>query len=354
MPNLETFWHRLQKNKFSRAGLSFISKLFQIIGVSRWFFYQKIKKPFKSQLFVISVGNLTLGGSGKTPTVIELSRCLSTCFSTAVISRGYRSKIERFVPSVNCKDSWGAIFSYHCMGDEPFMMAESTGQHVGLYVGRDRVASAQKAQADDYKVILLDDGHQQLKLFKNFKILLIEQDVFDQQLFPLGRLRQPLEQMQYADLILVPAGQKRKLQDKISKYYSGPVEEFLPPFYEFTKWHNNSWIQVDKCPCPKVILVTTVARSYRVKRSLQELGLEIAAHLELADHADINFDHHEWLKTQSIKLGVTVIACTEKDHMKLQPDLLEGMSLICVKQNYQLPVLVKNRLIHAINTFYKN
>ena len=155
---------------------------------------------------VISVGNLTVGGTGKTPFVMYLAQLLlRRGFQPVVLSRGYGGKAGRSHRVVS--DGRRILCGPNESGDEPFLMARRL-EGVPVLVGRNRYRSAQAPllqKSSRQLVFLLDDGYQHLALQRDLNILLLDAtDPFGgNHLLPRGRLREPLNGMRRADLVVI-------------------------------------------------------------------------------------------------------------------------------------------------------
>ena len=148
---------------------------------------------------VVSVGNLSSGGTGKTPFVIalgELLKARGTSFD--VLSRGYGRKTR----GVLVVDHAGKASDY---GDEPLLIARSLG--VPVVVGESRYAAGRIAEEKfPTEMHLLDDGFQHRSLARDFDIVLIGEGDFEDRLLPVGRLREPISSLRRADTIVVAEG----------------------------------------------------------------------------------------------------------------------------------------------------
>lgn len=162
-----------------------------------WLKTQRLRTP------VIAVGNLTLGGSGKSPMVEYLLREARRGGLKAVaISRGYRRR-GRGLMRVRLDD--GGIALAHQMGDEPCMLA-LRNPALPVYVGKDRVAAGRLAEIlDAPDVIVLDDAYQHLRLARDLNVLLVdaEQGLGNGLVLPLGDLREPSSAIRRADVVLI-------------------------------------------------------------------------------------------------------------------------------------------------------
>jgi tetraacyldisaccharide 4'-kinase len=152
---------------------------------------------------VISVGNITVGGTGKTPLAMALARGLKERgISLAILSRGYKGK----KPSGTLvSDGQITFLSPEESGDESFLMAKAL-RGIPILVGKDRFMSGGMAlQRFGVRGLLLDDGYQHLQLHRDLNILLIDSQTGfgDQHLLPRGILREPLTHLRRADIFLL-------------------------------------------------------------------------------------------------------------------------------------------------------
>ncbi len=169
-----------------------------IITIRKWFYQKKIYKTYKASIPVIVVGNLTLGGTGKTPLVIALTKYLQQCgFKPGVISRGYGAKSKNF-PAVI--DDTKTVME---VGDEPFLIYKNTKVPVVIDPVRARAAKALEQQFN-CSVILCDDGLQHYALERDIEIVLVDtQRKFGNGfLFPAGPLRESVKRLRDVDFIL--------------------------------------------------------------------------------------------------------------------------------------------------------
>src|SRR5450631_1240800 len=163
---------------------------------------------------VIVVGNLVVGGTGKTPLVAWLARQLQTRdFKVGIVSRGYgaRSRVPRLVT---------ASASWRDVGDEPLLLAQRTGCMTA--VGADRVAAGRLLVAHGVNAIVSDDGLQHLRMARNCRIAVVdaERGFGNGRLLPAGPLREPVAALAAADAIVVngaaPSAQLLELCQRFS------------------------------------------------------------------------------------------------------------------------------------------
>lgn len=169
---------------------------------------------------VVSVGNITLGGTGKTPTVIRLAQLFqSRGLKTAVLSRGYRSQNPEPVAVVSGGEK--ILLTAREAGDEPLLLARAL-PGVPVIIGRKRVSAGRFALAQfSPDVILLDDGFQHLQLKRDADIVLVDQGFGfgNGCLIPRGILREPLTALKRADIFI--------LTKKMGENLPHAIEELL-------------------------------------------------------------------------------------------------------------------------------
>ncbi|HVW69383.1 MAG TPA: tetraacyldisaccharide 4'-kinase [Steroidobacteraceae bacterium] len=194
---------RLTKLWYSdAAGVSWLQPLSWLYGgvvrLRRWTYAHGWQSTHSVGKPVVVVGNLTVGGTGKTPLVIWLARQLSERgLKVGIVSRGYGSAAGEAPRPVTDRSSWREV------GDEPVLLHRST--RCATVVGRDRVAAAETLVSQGVDVIIADDGLQHLRLARNCEIVVIDgaRGFGNQRMLPAGPLREPLSRLADVDLIVV-------------------------------------------------------------------------------------------------------------------------------------------------------
>ncbi|MFA7675337.1 MAG: tetraacyldisaccharide 4'-kinase, partial [Endomicrobiia bacterium] len=152
---------------------------------------------------VISVGNITWGGSGKTPVVLEIAKyILSLGKMPVILSRGYARK-ENTLNNVIVRDNEKIISDICASGDEPYMMAQNI--KCPIIIGRDRIQSAKLSQKFNPDVFILDDGFQHWKLKRDLDIVCINSlnPFGNNMIIPAGILREKLTALKRADIVIL-------------------------------------------------------------------------------------------------------------------------------------------------------
>ena len=204
-----------EASNFPHALLRLLSVIYGFLVRFRLVLYQK--EWLRSRhpgVPVISVGNLTVGGTGKTPLVSFLTQSAKDAgFKPAIISRGYRNRSQSKIQRVRfCENS---VVDAAVFGDEPTMLAKDNPE-IPVYVSPSRVDAAKMAKEwDDPGLLILDDAYQHLAIARDLNLLLVdaERGFGNKQLLPLGPLREDLESVGRADAVAVT--------QPLSPFYTG-------------------------------------------------------------------------------------------------------------------------------------
>lgn len=241
----------------------------------------------------ISVGNLSVGGAGKTPFVILLGELLQARgIAFDVLSRGY-GRASRGVAFV---DAQGSPRQF---GDEPLLIARRLG--VPVVVGEDRYAAGAAAEAKfGARMHLLDDGFQHRALTRDFDIVLVTGDDLRDQLLPSGRLREPLSSLRRADAVVLSSAVKTE---------GLPLEKQLV-------WRTKRDI-VLRDPPPSPVAFCAIARPKQFFLQLRFAGCEPAAEAAFRDHhAYTHSDIRDLLQLRE-RCQAGGFVTTEKDAINL-------------------------------------
>lgn len=178
--------------------LFFLSFLYRTgCQIKNWLYERELFKPKRASFPVISVGNITFGGTEKTPLVINLiSHFIKKGFKTALISRGYKGKWEKRGGVLS--DGKNLLSSWRNSGDEPFMVAQNIPQ-AGIFIGKNRHLSCQRAEQLGFELAVLDDGFQHRRLHRDLDIVLYD---------PVEKtaLREPFSSLKRAQILLIKKG----------------------------------------------------------------------------------------------------------------------------------------------------
>jgi len=318
------------KSKSPFALLLEVFSLFYRFGVAlRNDFYDKeLYKIVRLPCRVISVGNITVGGTGKTPTVIMLSRMLKdNGYHPAVLSRGYGSK--RTAPVNIVSDGTSLLLSPLEGGDEPVLIARSA-PGVPVITGPDRYLTGKTAVTRlGADVLILDDGFQHRRLFRDINIVLLDinKPWGNGCFLPRGPLREPpARALQRAD-ILIRTGRIRdghSVGDGSEPAVSGTNPECNIPV--FRGIHQPcALISRDKgCEMDlgflagkRICAFAGIGVPEHFRSTLESLGAEIGEFLAYPDHHRYNSSDLEFIERAAKKAHAEMIVTTEKDEIKL-------------------------------------
>ncbi|MGA7830499.1 MAG: tetraacyldisaccharide 4'-kinase [Terracidiphilus sp.] len=254
---------------------------------------------------VVSIGNLSTGGAGKTPLTIALAQALiERGLHVDVLSRGYgrRSKLTaRVLTGGSAAD----------FGDEPLLIARETGAPV--YVAPQRYDAGLLAEAEalatggqnlPQSIHLLDDGFQHRQLARSVNILLLNRRDWRQTLLPAGNLREPLSSIRRATVIAIPIDEPELEAELRSRGWQAPV------------WRLRRTMIVPALSGP-VAAFCGIARPEQFFAGLEAAGVRLAARFAFPDHHGYTARDLEPLLAAAQAAGATAFITTEKDHVRL-------------------------------------
>jgi tetraacyldisaccharide 4'-kinase len=261
---------------------------------------------------VISVGNLSVGGSGKTPIVAALARMLLDMGQRpAILSRGYaRRRATDGVVVVS--DGNRVLEPVENSGDEPQMLARAL-PGVPVLVCADRHLAGRLAEKQfDATVMLLDDGFQHLALGRNVDVLVVPASDLDDAVLPSGRLREPLDAASSADCVLVPGS----LED-VSRVAA--TFDRMPVFRVANHFGSLRGLDASAASGTRVVAVAGIARPERFFTTLREQGFEIVRELRFPDHHWFSSGDLDRIRTIAKEASADLIVTTEKDAVRVAP-----------------------------------
>lgn len=319
----------------TRAILYLFSLLYRLIVYLRNQLYdQQILKSARLSCPVISVGNITVGGTGKTPCVIELAKMIQKQgIRPAVISRGYGGKNKKPVNIVS--DGNHILLDARDTGDEPLLIARSL-PGVPVITGAKRKLTGQTAiDRFSAQVLICDDAFQHRQIFRDIDIVLLdaEKPLGNGHLLPAGELREPAGGLGRADcFILTRMDETYPVNAGIAKIAltSGiPVFRAVHRFKEMITPDEKNHLQPGDLRGRTVCAFCGIARPQSFKKLLLEAGAEITSFIPFPDHYAYNRDDLEELKTIFLTQNADYWVTTEKDAMRLSghPEFLK---MICI------------------------
>ena len=265
---------------------------------------------------VISVGNLRIGGSGKTPIVEYIARLLvERGERPAILTRGYGRRYDEDGVTV-VSDGVAVRAGLDTAGDEPLMLARAL-PGVSVLVGADRYLSGRLAERRlGATVHLLDDGFQHLELERDVDLLLVSEDDLEDRPMPAGRLREGLAAGSAADAALVTAGYDTAAE-RIGRAFH------ISPVFRVTRTIGAPRMVAgarDTVVVPqasRVFVVTGIARPDRFIADISATGWEIAGVMEFRDHHRFDARDVKRMAAGAQGAGSALVLTTEKDAMRL-------------------------------------
>lgn len=281
----------------------------KIVDCRKTLYKKNILKSYRLPVKVLSVGNLTFGGTGKSPFISYLLSKFSDTKKIVVLSRGY-GRISKGFFKVKI-DEKNAAAEY---GDEPVMLAMKH-KNVHFYVCEDRVIGIQeilKVEKPDW--VFLDDAFQNLKVKKDVSIVIVDatEDISNYHFPPMGRLRSNPTDINEADIKVLTKTNLVSLADidKIKTYFKcSDFMEFTSNIPSVKNLKNNKILP----PCD-VFLVSAIARPENFKKNINELGYNVRGHKTYRDH--YAYTAEDIVEIQKSAFGLPIVV-TEKDYSKL-------------------------------------
>jgi tetraacyldisaccharide 4'-kinase len=265
---------------------------------------------------VISIGNLVVGGSGKTPVVEFIARLLRDHGERpAVLTRGYARRRRQDGVTV-VSDPSAVLADLDSAGDEPLMLARAL-PGVPVLVGADRYLSGALAERRfGATVHLLDDGFQHLQLARDLDLLLVsEEDLTDRPL-PAGRLRESLEAAAAADAVLVTAGYD-SAADRIGRALRVPIVFRLTRTIAPPQSIGPPRESIVVPTASRVFVATGIARPERFVADVSAAGWEIAGTMTFRDHHSFDARDLARIVAAATSARSAIILTTEKDAVRL-------------------------------------
>ena len=326
-----------------RAGL-FRLFLWMLSGLYRlgvkwrlWWFETRLGSVHALGCLVVSVGNLTVGGTGKTPVVELFARELTRRGrKVAVLSRGYKSHpapfpqklIDRFLPLEKrhpprvVSDGRSLLLDSEMAGDEPFMLASNL-QDVLVLVDSDRVKSGLHAiRKFGCDTLLLDDGLQFLRLKERIDIVLVDSETpfANRYLLPRGLLREPPEQLRRAHIIFITKCDGRDLSELRAEMrrYNRHAEfvECAHKAIHLEEIFTHEIRPLADLQGLRVGSISGIARPESFEQGLKKLGVELIYSKRFADHHRFSENEIAKMFERTKARGARAVITTEKDSVR--------------------------------------
>lgn len=308
-----------------------------IQGVRAGLYAKGLLKSHTLPCKVVCVGNLTAGGTGKTPMIMYLARLLQKAgYQPVILSRGYRGALENTGGMVS--DTERVLLGSEDAGDEPYLLACRL-PGVPVLVGKNRYQNGLKA-INNFKpdVILLDDGFQHLQLNRDLNLLLMDasRPLDNGHVIPAGMLREKPRALNRAGAVVFTRSANGQngfnqiasfiAEDKSLPYFTTNHKSysyFVPAGADLTRSFANPGEMHDTISAAasghhKVFVFSGIAKNQSFLDSLAAQGLTVTGRQAFADHYAYTDKDLADLCCKAADSGATLLATTEKDHAKLQ------------------------------------
>ena len=253
----------------------------------------KLVKPQKAEIPVICIGNITAGGTGKTPVSISIAKMLATdMYHPLFVTRGYGGKLKNVL--VNNKKH-----TAQDVGDEPLLLAEQAP----VVVNADRYAGAKLALKEGADVVIMDDGFQNPGLYKNLSFLVFDGHfgIGNGKIIPAGPLRETFENgIKRADALIILGKDKHNLAERTK----------LPIFYGHTETAQTAINQEN------VVAFAGIGHPQKFYHTLSQQGFNVVETFDFPDHHYYTKDEIEKILQRAKELQAEVYT-TSKDFVKI-------------------------------------
>lgn len=307
----------MQKIWKSKNFLSLLLFPFSILYYLCFIIYKISNKEKKCNIPVLCVGNITLGGAGKTPTVIEMRQILTKSFKKIfVLTRGYKGTAKG--PLIVSKDH-----SFHEVGEESLLHS-----HFGLTcVSKKKFSGAKFCEAQGGELIIMDDGLQSIDIKKNCKVLVIDSDYGfgNKNIFPSGPLRETISSgIKNCDLILIIGNNSNILKKNII-----PKQKVFMAKKE---------ISIESCKNKNLFVFSALGNNTNFHNSLLHSGFTIKRIKSFSDHYIFKKNDILSILNLAKKENLTVV-CTKKDYIKVPEEFKNKITPV----NLNLKIEKKNK-----------
>lgn len=327
------------RNKLIFLVLIFMSYLYALVVKLKLFLYEKrIIKQHRLKAKVISIGNITLGGTGKTPAVIEIAN-LFHHRKIAILSRGYKSPSEHSIALVS--DGKQIFLKETEAGDEPYLLAQRLPS-IPVIIGKDRIKSAEYAiEKFGAEIIILDDGFQYLPIKRDLDIVLINgRDPYgNTHLFPLGTLREPIQHLKRADVFVITKidqslNRTQLIQELKRLNPNALILESIHKPIKFISFDSKEEYPLEYVKDLDILALSSIGDPDSFEFILKRLTPKKFIYLKFPDHyvytkKDVN-------KLIDYLQGVSFIITTEKDMVRLREIVPPAFPILYLRIKFEI------------------
>ncbi len=285
---------------------------------------------------VISIGNITVGGTGKTPTAQKVATLVRDMGSRVVsLNRGYRSHWDKQLGVVS--DGRKIFMTAYEAGDEAYLMAK-TLSGIPVIIGKNRAVTGKYA-VDKFQaeVIIMDDGYQHWQLQRDLDVVLVDTlSMFGNgYVMPCGILREPLANLERGNLFLLTKTDqssvfnRMQLYESITKYNGGApiVESIHHPrdFLEIADWYKgiaHNYMALEELKDKDVMVFSAIGNPASFEQTVSSIGLKILEAIRYPDHHDYGMLEMQYISERASSQKVLAMVTTAKDAVKIPTEFI--------------------------------
>ncbi|MCK4640693.1 MAG: tetraacyldisaccharide 4'-kinase [Candidatus Marinimicrobia bacterium] len=344
--------HRFRLLRFLLLPFSWLYRF--ITGLRNYLFDKSILKETRFHVPVISVGNITLGGTGKTPFVIALSSFLeSKGYKVGVITRGYHRKSKG---QIIVKDGKSILTSPQEAGDEPYLIAHKSGNTV-IIADADRVKAARCAiEKYNCTVVIADDAFQHRYLARDLDIVLWDSynDPAKEAVFPSGRLRESWKGLRRADMLLVT--RTANLPQHIAEFFHAKQNDLYVSALPFSvrkifSFSDREELSQENLKNKKVLSFCGLGNPRQFFDTIRQLTQTPPITKTFPDHHKYSENEINDLILIAEKQNCRFIITTEKDAVNLPPSDLKFSNILIVEISCVLTDKIKAAIVKQLPPF---
>ena len=322
-----------------KSTLSAFTYPYSVVLNTRDFLYKNsVFKSTRLPVKVISIGNITTGGTGKTPLVEFMARyLLEKNKKVAILSRGYgdNNPLQKNNDNVN---------------DECLILKENL-REVPVLAGKNRVKNGERAIRDyDVDCLVLDDGFQHLKLKRDLDIVVIDSlnPFGGENLIPSGNLREPLKNLGRADLFIISHCNQSKKQIIKSIYTKlnyvnndAPVCESIHSPVHIENLKDGSIKRPEWLKGKRIYALSAIGNPESFTCTLKDLGANLIKHKKFHDHHNYNKEEMGYIVSEARSLNADAIVVTQKDIVKIRKMDIKDFNILSLKIEMQITKGIK-------------
>ncbi len=288
-----------------------------IVSIRNFCYDHAIFKITKLPALVISIGNLSAGGTGKTPLTILLANLLhAQGWKVAVVARGYRRQKTGLVVVSDGRQILAGIAE---AGDEPLLIAQACAGVPVIVDEQKKVAATTAVEKFTPDIILVDDGFQHRQLHRDLDIVLIDGQIPLNNLwwFPAGLMREPATSLRRADFVICNTGGGQVAAPAAEKYTSAKI---FSGALQSVGWRQlaggEKLLPLASVNAQPVFLVSGIAQPERFRAAVERLGVRIVGEIKFRDHQRYHENDLQTMLTARKAAGARYILTTSKDAVK--------------------------------------